>query len=161
MAKIDWSGLTIGEKIDRWIYLNPEFFSDLENYNKGENRMNNEIEDFVDIRAKLEQLTEECGELAAACMKLIRAIGNGNPCNVTEEQAISKVLEEWSDVEIAAVFMLKMLEDRCGYDIYDRIDQIGAEKTARWQKRVQEALHGKSDEGMDGSSCSDSDSCDI
>ena len=119
------------------------------------------IEAKVDLRAKLEQLTEECGELAAACMKLIRAIGNGNPCNVTEEQAISKVLEEWSDVEIAAVFMLQMLEGRCGYDIYDRIDQIGAEKTERWQKRVQEALHGKSDEGMDGSSCSDSDSCDI
>lgn len=119
------------------------------------------IENAVDLRAKLEQLTEECGELTAACMKLIRAIGNGNPCNVTEEEAIAKVLEEWSDVEIAAIYMLKHLEPRCGYDIYDRIDQIGAEKTARWQKRVKEALHGKSDEGMDGSSCSDSDSCDI
>ena len=119
------------------------------------------VENAVDLRAKLEQLTEECGELAAACMKLIRAIGNGNPCNVTEEQAISKVLEEWSDVEIAAVFMLQMLEDRCDYDIYERIDKIGEEKTARWQKRVQEALNGNGNENMHRDTIWDTDTCDL
>ena len=125
--------------------------------------MNDErlIETSVDLRAKLEQLAEECGELTKACMKLIRAMGNGNPCNVTEEQAIAKVLEEWSDVEIAAIFMLQMLEGRCNYDIYDRIDKIGEEKTTRWQSRVQEAQNGRDHESMGGSHCSDGDSCDI
>jgi uncharacterized protein YjdB len=32
----------------------------------------------------------------------VRAEGNGNPCTVTEEEAIDSVIEEYSDVTVAA-----------------------------------------------------------
>lgn len=105
-----------------------------EKFPVGENR--EMIEDSVDIRAKLEQLTEECGELIQASMKLCRALGNGNPTTVSKDEAIAKLLEEWSDVEIAGVYILKMLEPMCGYDIYERIDEIGKFKEKRWIERV-------------------------
>lgn len=166
MAKIDWPGLTIGERIDRWSYLNPDFFSDLENYNKGGNQMNNEIEDSVDIRAKLEQLTEECGELIQASMKLIRALGNGNPTKVTKDEAIAKVLEEWSDVEIAGIYILRMLEGMADYDIYEKIDEIGKFKEQRWIDRVQKGdasdeVESDVRESVSGGSCADGDYCNL
>lgn len=119
------------------------------------------VEDRVDIRAKLEQVAEECGELTKACMKLIRALGNGNPCNVTKEEAVASVLEEWSDVEIAGIYLLQMLEGICDFDIYERIDRIGEEKTARWIDRVKKEA-ANADEDMDdrhGHACADGDAC--
>lgn len=156
MGKFFLPGWTIrkGEGVDHGIHLHPDFFSDLENYNKGGNQMSNEIEDFVDIRAKLEQVAEECGELTKACMKLIRAIGNGNPCNVTEEEAIEAVIEEMSDLEVAAGYLQMMLDERTDFDVRARMNAIADIKTRRWQERVAEA-QGKAD------SCADTDYCDI
>ena len=116
------------------------------------------IENKVEFRAKLEQLAEECSELAAACMKLVRAMGNGNPCNVTREQAIDKVLEEWSDVEVAGVYMLEQIDNFCSFDIYERIREIEKEKTKRWQDRVRKEIekqNEKHNKGTLGSSGSD------
>ena len=132
--------------------------------NKGGNQMNNEIEDSVDIRAKLEQLTEECGELIQASMKLIRALGNGNPTKVSKDEAIAKVLEEWSDVEIAGIYILRMLEGMAGYDIYEKIDEIGKFKEQRWIDRVRkgEVTDEEQDdngESVSGSCCADGDYC--
>lgn len=118
--------------------------------------MNNEIEDSVDIRAKLEQLTEECGELIQASMKLIRALGNGNPTKVSKDEAIAKVLEEWSDVEVAGIYILRMLEGMVDYDIYERIDEIGKFKEQRWIERVRKERENEDyrfDAGCDGDSC--------
>lgn len=44
MVKIDWPGIgeKVGEGVDHGIHLHPDFFSDLENYSKGENPMNHE-----------------------------------------------------------------------------------------------------------------------
>jgi len=130
----------------------------------GGNQMNNEIEDSVDIRAKLEQLTEECGELIQASMKLIRALGNGNPTKVSKDEAIAKVLEEWSDVEIAGIYILKMLEGMAGYDIYEKIDEIGKFKEQRWIDRVRKGEVTDEDEndngeGVSGGCCADGDYC--
>jgi NTP pyrophosphatase (non-canonical NTP hydrolase) len=126
--------------------------------------MNNEIEDSVDIRAKLEQLTEECGELIQASMKLIRALGNGNPTKVSKDEAIAKVLEEWSDVEIAGIYILRMLEDMADYDIYEKIEEIGKFKEQRWIDRVRKGEVMDEDEndngeGISGGCCSDGDYC--
>lgn len=110
------------------------------------------IESSVDIRAKLEQVAEECGELTKACMKLIRAIGNGNPCNVSEEEAIDSVVEEISDVEVATYYLKLMLQERVSYSVWGRIDEIATEKTERWQQRVADFQDG---------SCTDKDFCDI
>ena len=111
------------------------------------------IETSVDIRAKLEQTAEECGELTKACMKLIRAIGNGNPCSISETEAIDGVVEEISDVEVAMSYLKPMLQARVEYNVWDRIDEIAREKIERWQKRVADA--------NDSSSCADQDYCDI
>lgn len=130
----------------------------------GRNQMNNEIEDSVDIRAKLEQLTEECGELIQASMKLIRALGNGNPTKVSKDEAIAKVLEEWSDVEIAGIYILRMLEDMADYDIYEKIEEIGKFKEQRWIDRVRKGDASDEDangESVSGSSCADGDFCNL
>ena len=136
------------------------------NHKGGENQMNNEIEDSVDIRAKLEQLTEECGELIQASMKLIRALGNGNPTKVSKDEAIAKVLEEWSDVEIAGIYILRMLEDMADYDIYEKIEEIGKFKEQRWIDRVRKGEVTDEDqddngEGVSGGCCSDGDYCNL
>lgn len=117
------------------------------------------IEDSIDIRAKLEQLTEECGELVQAAMKLCRALGNGNPTKVTKEEAVAKLLEEWSDVEVAAIYILRMLEPMVDYDIYDFVDRIGEYKEQRWIKRVKEGV--VEDESVHVGSCADGDSCSL
>lgn len=130
----------------------------------GWDHMNNKIEDSVDIRAKLEQLTEECGELIQACMKLCRALGNGNPTKVTKDEAIAKVLEEWSDVEIAGIYILRMLEGMVDYDIYEKIDEIGKFKEQRWIDRVQKGDASDEDvngESISGGSCADGDFCNL
>ena len=129
---------------------------------KGGNQMNNEIEDSVDIRAKLEQLTEECGELIQASMKLIRALGNGNPTKVSKDEAIAKVLEEWSDVEIAGIYILRMLEDMADYDIYEKIEEIGKFKEQRWIDRVRKGEVTDEEVGsevLSGYSCANGDYC--
>lgn len=122
--------------------------------------MNDKIAE-VDLRAQLEQVTEECGELTKACMKLIRAIGNGNPCDIPETEALDNVVEEISDVEVAIQFLIKKLDGRTAYDIYDRINEIGYMKTKRWEGRLQNA--GADDVGACsfGCGCDGRDYCDI
>lgn len=93
----------------------------------------------VDRRAKLEQLAEECCELGKACMKLIRAEGNGNPCSASFEEAADKVVEEWSDVLVAGEYLMEMLQPDCRYDISARVEEIAEGKIKRWQERVKEA----------------------
>ena len=93
----------------------------------------------VDLRAKLEQLTEECCELGKACMKLVRAKGNGNPCSVGLEEARDKVVEEWADVIVAGHYLMEMLQSECPYDIQEKIEEIRKEKVERWKKRVRDA----------------------
>lgn len=92
----------------------------------------------VDRRAKLEQLTEECCELGKACMKLVRAEGNGNPCNATFDEALDKVVEEWSDVLVAGQYLMEMLQPDCRYDISARVEEIAEGKIKRWQERVRD-----------------------
>lgn len=159
LEKIAKSLNKVGERYD----VSAEDLRYAINY-KGGNQMNNEIEDSVDIRAKLEQLTEECGELIQASMKLIRALGNGNPTKISKDEAIAKVLEEWSDVEIAGIYILRMLEDMADYDIYEKIEEIGKFKEQRWINRVRKGEVTDEEVGSEvlpGSSCADSDYCDL
>ena len=100
--------------------------------------MPNDPVEAVDRRAKLEQLAEECCELGKACMKLIRAEGNGNPCNATFEEAADKVVEEWSDVLVAGEYLMAMLQPDCRYDISARVEEIAEGKIKRWQERVRD-----------------------
>lgn len=115
----------------------------------------------VDLRAQLEQVTEECGELTQACMKLIRAIGNGNPCCISEEEALDRVVEEISDLEVASGFLLKMLENRVPYDISDKMFEIEQNKIKRWEGRLRDAKADDSGSGVAGNGCDGRDYCDI
>ena len=92
----------------------------------------------VDLRAKLEQLTEECCELGKACMKLVRAEGNGNPCSDSRDEALDKLVEEWSDVIVAGQYLMRMLQPECRYDISSRVEEIAEGKIKRWQERVRD-----------------------
>lgn len=97
----------------------------------------NDIYKKLERRARLEQLSEECNELAKACLKLVRAEGNGNPCTITEEEAIDSVIEEYSDVTVAADALMQDLKDSVDYDIYDRIEMIAEAKIKRWNDRLE------------------------
>lgn len=48
--------------------------------------------------AMLEQLAEECTELAKAALKMARIIRKENPTPVTEKEAIANIREEYTDV---------------------------------------------------------------
>ena len=90
----------------------------------------NEI-DMLDRRAKLEQVAEECGELAQACLKLIRAEGNGNPCRISKDEAMQQVIEEIADLCLAATEVASDLA-RDRPDIYSTISAIYESKKERW-----------------------------
>lgn len=92
--------------------------------------------EFIGKEAMLEQLGEECCELGAAALKLARIYRDDNPTPVTEEEALKKLAEEYTDVvqcgmelelepdseqmfKKACRFMKRLIEDgmkRCGDD---------------------------------------------
>lgn len=98
------------------------------------------IDNEVTLRAQLEQVTEECCELGQACMKLTRSIGNGNPCMIPPCIATDKVVEEISDTLVAIEYLINKMEKYglIDYDVWKRIDDIGADKVVRWAKRLED-----------------------
>ena len=77
--------------------------------------------------AMLEQLAEECTELAKAALKMARIIRKENPTPVTEKEAIDNIREEYTDVvQCAGEFSLTVDEEQM------------ARKHERWEKRVRD-----------------------
>lgn len=74
------------------------------------------------------QLAEESAELSQACCKLARHIRGVNPTGRSEEECISKVIEELSDVLLCAV----MLPYRPDWQVVER-------KKKRWEDRLDDA----------------------
>ena len=80
--------------------------------------------------AMLEQLAEECTELAKAALKKARILRGENPTPVTEREAEAHLIEEYTDVETCA----KELKLSASRDIeamkirrfYDRLKEIEA-----------------------------------
>lgn len=62
--------------------------------------------------AMLEQLAEECTELAKAALKMARIIRKENPTPVTEKEAIANIREEYTDVVQCADFHLRLMRNR-------------------------------------------------
>ena len=127
----------------------------------------NEIEiDKLSRRAKLEQVAEECGELGQACMKLVRAEGNGNPCRMSKDDALDCVVEEIADLLLAVDCLLYDLDCEpclrvdcqqhdpddgpcfraCKPSIFETVQMIYDQKTDRWVKELRKA-NGESGEG--------------
>lgn len=91
-------------------------------------------------RAKFEQVAEECGELGQACMKFVRAEGNGNPCRISKDEAFEQVIEETADLFLAIDGMLYDIKaeyyDRTGIDIFRKIEAVYDFKAYRWNDEL-------------------------
>lgn len=77
--------------------------------------------------ARFEQLAEEAAELSQAALKLARILRAENPTPVDERVARDRVVEEYTDVHVAAM-AAELLAD----------GDIGKRKAARWAGRLQE-----------------------
>ena len=98
--------------------------------------MSNFKSDFEVIRtigepALLEQLAEECSELAQAALKLARVEREENPTPKTEEECFKDLLEELGDVNLC----MSVIEANWGISIRC----LSVDKKARWAHRIREA----------------------
>lgn len=76
------------------------------------------------IPALYEQLAEECCELAQAALKLARIHRDENPTPIDQDQARRNLIEEFTDVHVAA--------DQLGISLDVALYQ---KKLARWMQR--------------------------
>ena len=60
----------------------------------------NDIIDTIGLPAVLEQLAEECSELAQASLKYARLLRGENPTPKTEEECREALVEEMADVQL-------------------------------------------------------------
>ena len=96
--------------------------------------MRREFYKFYGVRANLDQLKEECGELIGACSKYIRSVGFGYITSTTKEEALENLKEEIADVENCII----AIKDLLNIDQKD-IDRIIDEKDERTAKRIEES----------------------
>lgn len=93
---------------------------------------NQKIRDIIGRPAAVEQLAEECNELAHATLKYSRTLRQENPTPVTMEEAWERVREEFADVLVCADVVglqpdLKLMyEKRMRW--VDRLNEWGAGK---------------------------------
>lgn len=89
--------------------------------------------DLCDIRQKLgdaacyEQLAEEASELSHAALKMARVLRGENPTPVDYETAKRNVIEEYSDVNVAARALMIFPDDL-----------TMQRKAERWLNRIEE-----------------------
>ena len=95
----------------------------------------NDIIEQVGLPAVLEQLAEECSELAQASLKYARLLRGENPTPKTEAECLESLTEEIADVDLCiSELMMEGLVD--SNKVIDIIDQ----KENRWKERL-EAHH--------------------
>ena len=92
----------------------------------------NDIIDSIGLPAVLEQLAEECSELAQASLKYARLLRGDNPTPKTKEQCIDDLTEEIADV-LLCINILYYGEIIDEYHIVDIMNS----KLARWKKRLE------------------------
>ena len=97
----------------------------------------NDIIDTIGLPAVLEQLAEECAELAQASLKYARFLRGDNPTPKTEQECLEALTEEMADVELCNSLLFG---DGCVVD-YDAVLRIATDKLTRWHERIQEARH--------------------
>lgn len=88
--------------------------------------------------AMLEQLAEECTELAQAALKLARLERGENPVRSTKEECTAHVLEEIADVECS----LSQLTHAPWMDT-EEVFILSDKKTERWIKSLEEHKAGQ------------------
>lgn len=100
--------------------------------------MSNFKGDFEVIRtlgepALLEQLAEECSELAQAALKLARKERGENPTPKTEEECVKAFLEEMVDVHLCMSVVRRFRNDKI------ILGDTEIAKRERWAQRIREA----------------------
>lgn len=92
------------------------------------------IVEHIGVPALLEQLAEECCELAQASLKMARKLRDENPTPKSIEDIRDNLVEEIADVDVC----LDRLEDET--DIVDRLEltTIEIDKKKRWQERLEQ-----------------------
>jgi NTP pyrophosphatase (non-canonical NTP hydrolase) len=96
----------------------------------------NDIIDIIGLPAVLEQLAEECSELAQASLKYARLLRGDNPTPKTEQEWLEAITEEMADVELCN--SLLTTADHVDFDAVMELIEV---KDKRWHKRIQEAHH--------------------
>lgn len=91
--------------------------------------MSNEILNKIGEAAVLEQLAEECTELAQSALKLARKIRGENPTPKSLEECKASLQEEAADVELC----IDILPD--GYIDWTEYSRTIARKRMRWAIR--------------------------
>ena len=89
---------------------------------------------FYGVRANIDQLQEECGELIAACNKYKRTLGFGYLTSCSRKKAFKNLIEEMADVENCLI----AIKDLLGID-QEQIDKIIEAKDERIEKRIEES----------------------
>lgn len=81
---------------------------------------------------RLEQLAEECSELAQAALKLARIRRGENPTPVVESAAADALLEEIADVLVCMDAVIRPVDFR-------DVERYCTEKKQRWEARLKAA----------------------
>nr|DAF49593.1 MAG TPA: NTP-PPase-like protein [Myoviridae sp. ctuev19] len=83
--------------------------------------------------ALLEQLAEECSELAHAALKMARLERGENPTPKAKIDCESALMEEIADVHLC----LGVISSH--FECYNKLDDIEISKRERWVQRIREA----------------------
>ena len=94
----------------------------------------NDIIDTIGLPAMLEQLAEECAELAQASLKYARLLRGDNPTPKTEQECLEALTEEIADVELCISILMGS-----DYVDFDAIMKLIETKERRWHDRIREA----------------------
>ena len=76
------------------------------------------------------QLAEECAELTQAALKLRRVYTGKNPTPVTNEQAVSRLIEEIADVRICVEMLFLTPTEE------ETVNKTIEQKVKRWVQRI-------------------------
>ena len=88
----------------------------------------------IGVPAFLEQLAEECSELAQAALKAARKYRGENPTPKTIDECYDSLQEEIADVMLCVGEYL----DCKGPDYLDRVMLMNLKKHERWEQRLKE-----------------------
>ena len=94
----------------------------------------NDIIDSIGLPAVLEQLAEECAELAQASLKYARLLRGDNPTPKTEQECLEALTEEMADVELCNSLLMGG-----DYVDFDAVMELIEVKDKRWHGRIREA----------------------
>ena len=89
-----------------------------------------DIVEKIGLPATLEQLAEECVELAQAALKYARMLRGENPTPKSEEQLRNSLMEELADVEVCSTILPDSIMDEARFEAYYR------DKLDRWRHRL-------------------------